>query len=117
MQERETDRGRERKRRRENPVTNGKIPWRNGPGLDDKQHAFILFGDGDSVFFQYQKHNHKNVSNPCVRLAKCTVLTMFITFSCGYSSISRPGIIEKNTFIKNKSRKKAFPISQYGVVE
>ena len=31
-----------------NPVINGKIPSRNGPGSDDKQHAFILFGDGDS---------------------------------------------------------------------
>lgn len=29
---------------------NGKIPLRNGSGLDDKPHLFILFGDGDKLF-------------------------------------------------------------------
>ena len=38
-------------RERINPVINGKIPPRNGPGSDDKQHAFVLFGDGDSLVF------------------------------------------------------------------
>ena len=54
----EIERARERESERINPVINGKIPRRNGPGMDDKQHGFILFGDGDRFF---EKHNHRNV--------------------------------------------------------
>lgn len=40
----------ERQTDRMNFFINGKIPLRNGSGLDDKQHLFILFGDGDKLF-------------------------------------------------------------------
>lgn len=45
------ERQRQRQRERINFVLNEKIPLRNDRGSDDKQHAFILFGNGDSLLF------------------------------------------------------------------
>lgn len=38
-----------------NPVINGKIPSRKGLCLDDKQQAFVLFGDVDRLFTSHEQ--------------------------------------------------------------
>lgn len=38
---------------------------RNGPGSDDKQHAFILFGDADSLLVCCRRQNHKDTKLMC----------------------------------------------------
>lgn len=44
-----------------NVVMNGKIPLRKGPGLDDKQHAFVMFGDVDRRGTSYKQYKEMQV--------------------------------------------------------
>lgn len=52
-----------------NPVINGKMPSRNNPGLDDKQHAFILFGDDDRLCTSHVQSSRAHCFNNSYKLA------------------------------------------------